>query len=404
MTVETLTQQILSKMPRVGKVQSHFFTNLVRQWLFLRGRYCFDNLSRQGFLKAESYRKHFSRIFDFAGFNHLLISQHASDELFIAFDPCFVSKSGKHTFGLGRFWSGCAQSVKWGLEVASLAMVDVKNHTAFHYMAAQTKLEEGQTLMQFYVAFIEQYLTELKQLSSYIVVDAFFAKHEFIAAMQRNDLHVITRLRDDAALWYIYRHEGNVRPKRGRPKKYDGKVNLKELDDRHAKLVGQTKTHLVYESIVFSKAFKRAIKIVVVQNLKEDQSIKTAKVFASTDIQLDGNKLWNYYKLRFQEEFLFRDAKQFLGMTHCQSRQKQRLGYHINLSLTVISIVKIVHWISLPIQERGAFSIQNIKTHYSNQHLLDKFIIGLQLCPKLIKNTENYHKLINYQGKRMRII
>ena len=101
-------------------------------------------------------------------------------------------------------------------------------------MAAQTKLDEGQTLMQFYVAFIEQYLTELKQLSSYIIVDAFCAKHEFVAAMQRNGLHVITRLRDDAALWYIYRHEGNVRPKRGRPKKYDGKVNLKELDDRHA--------------------------------------------------------------------------------------------------------------------------------------------------------------------------
>ena len=58
---KTLIEQILSKMPRVGKVRSHFFTNLVRQWLFLRGRYCFENLSRQGFLKAESYRKHFSR-------------------------------------------------------------------------------------------------------------------------------------------------------------------------------------------------------------------------------------------------------------------------------------------------------------------------------------------------------
>ena len=209
MTVETLIEQILSKMPRIGKVQSHFFTNLVRQWLFLRGRYCFENLNRQGFLKAESYRKHFSRFFDFAGFNHLLISDHASDELSVAFDPCFVSKSGKHTFGLSRFWSGCAQSVKWGLEVAALAVVDVKNHTAFHYMATQTQLKEGQTPMQFYIAFIEEYLFELKQLSSYIVVDAFFAKHEFIAAMQQNGVHVITRLWDDAALWYLYKHVGD---------------------------------------------------------------------------------------------------------------------------------------------------------------------------------------------------
>ena len=132
MNVVTLTEQILQKMSGIGKVRSRFFVNLVSQWLRLRGRYCFENMVRQGFLNAMSYRRHFSKFFDFAKFNHLLIEQSCSDELIICFDPSYISKAGKHTQGVGKFWSGCSQSMKWGLEIASLPIGDVKNHTAFH--------------------------------------------------------------------------------------------------------------------------------------------------------------------------------------------------------------------------------------------------------------------------------
>ena len=46
MNVRALTEQILQKMSGIGKIQSHFFINLVSQWLRLRGRYCFENLVR----------------------------------------------------------------------------------------------------------------------------------------------------------------------------------------------------------------------------------------------------------------------------------------------------------------------------------------------------------------------
>lgn len=36
--------------------------------------------------------------------------------LAIAIDPCYISKAGKKTPHIGRFWSGCAGAVKHGLE------------------------------------------------------------------------------------------------------------------------------------------------------------------------------------------------------------------------------------------------------------------------------------------------
>jgi hypothetical protein len=39
------------------------------------------------------------------------------------------------------------------------------------------------------------------------------------------------------------------------------------------------------------------------------------------------------YRLRFQIEFLYRDAKQFTGLNDCQARSPSKLNFH-NMSLT----------------------------------------------------------------------
>jgi hypothetical protein len=122
MNVSTLTEQILHKMSEIGQVQFNFFSNLVYQWLSLRGRYTFENLTRQGFLNAMSYRRHFSKPFNFALFNHLLIEQYCSDEKVIVFDPSYINKSGKFTQGLGKF-CGAARAV-WLRSICKMGLRD----------------------------------------------------------------------------------------------------------------------------------------------------------------------------------------------------------------------------------------------------------------------------------------
>ncbi len=63
-----------------------------------------------------------------------------------------------------------------------------------------------------------------------------------------------------------------------------------------------------------------------------------------------------YYRTRFQIEFIYRDAKQFTGLNDCQARSEIKLHFHFNASLTAINLAKITHWISIPKQERKAFS------------------------------------------------
>ena len=42
----------------------------------------------------------------------------------LAFDPSYINKTGKHTDGVGYFWSGIVNKAKWGLELGGLDVLD----------------------------------------------------------------------------------------------------------------------------------------------------------------------------------------------------------------------------------------------------------------------------------------
>ena len=47
------------------------------------------------------------------------------------------------------------------------------------------------------------------------------------------------------------------------------------------------------------------------------------KLLFSTDLNTGPLLIERYYQGRFQIEFLFRDAKQFTGLAHCQSTKRE---------------------------------------------------------------------------------
>jgi hypothetical protein len=62
----------------------------------------------------------------------------AEHEQVLAFDPSFVPKSGKGTYGLDRFWNGTHSRAEPGLEIGVLAWVDVTANTAYALSVEQT--------------------------------------------------------------------------------------------------------------------------------------------------------------------------------------------------------------------------------------------------------------------------
>lgn len=65
-------------------------------------------------------------------------------------------------------------------------------------------------------------------------------------------------------------------------------------------------------------------------------------LLASSDVNQNACEILTFYQLRFQIEFLFRDAKQFTGLNHCQARDEDKLDFHFNMSLAAINLIQLL--------------------------------------------------------------
>lgn len=385
MNVKTLTEQILIKMSSIKSWQFKFMSNLFSLLLAMRGRYNFCNMARWSSTVESTFRDNYAKTFAWLEFNRLLVEQYLSDDLAIAFDPSFIPKSGKHTPGLGYFYSGCAGRELRGLELSGIAVVDQQDKTALHLEAVQTVgLKEDQNLLSFYSQTLISRRQELQQISTLLLVDAYFAKQPFIDAMIQTGFTVITRLRKDARLRYLY--TGPKRKGRGRPQKYDGRIDLYNLREEKVCPCAQAEdgSWIAYELVANVQAWKRKVRLVIIHELFQDGSIKTARLIACTDIHKDGGQVLFAYHSRFQIEILYRDAKQHLGLTHCQARSQEKIHFHLNASLTAVSVAKAAHQLEVGNQDK-AFSLADIKTLYANELLLERFISTFGIDPNLSK-------------------
>jgi Transposase DDE domain len=392
MKVETFVGAILRQMSGITQCQFKFFPHLVHLFLSIRVRLTYLNLERHGTYCEQSYRLNYEKTFDFKAFNTHLIKTYCGKDLIWIFDPSYLAKSGKHTPGVGYFWSGCAGAPKWGIELSALAIGDVENRTAMHYHVTQTDALKGEeSLLTYYANLIIVQAKELQKMSKLLAVDAFFSKKPFIDSLCGAGFTVITRLAKNIYMRYAY--TGPMGVGRGRPKEYDGKIDIKNVSTDHFSLIVSNEEVRIYEGIAHVRALKRWGKIVIVHYLKEDGTLKNACVYYGSDKEMPGSKVYPYYRLRYQIEFLFRDAKGYLGLENSQSRQEKAIDFHCNTSLTTLNIAKTMHWFDKPKEERGAFSMADIKTQYVNELLLDRLIIIYGKDPFVEKNNPKIKEL-----------
>ncbi len=384
---------MIDKLPNINKWRRDFLIETFILFLSIRGRINFLQLARYGKYKEQRYRQQFEKSFDFLTFNKELTLSQGSGRYAIAFDPSYISKSGKKTPGLGWYWSGVANQAKWGLEIGGLAAIDIDNHTAFHLEAVQTLNTDQQTLTDWYARIISDRKDTLMGISKYLVADAWFSKRPFADQIISLKMHLISRLRDDADLKYLYK--GSHTGKKGRPRKYSGKIIINDIDKDYFSLISQDEESTVYDAVVYSKSLKRNIKLVHVIYSKANGK-DTCKLYFSTDVSMDAKDVLLYYQSRFQIEFLYRDGKQHTGLNDSQARSENKLHFQFNASLTSINIAKAIHWLSVPKQEREAFSMSDIKTMNHNRLLLKRFIDVFGIRPYSIKNQNYVKQLILY--------
>ena len=384
---------MIDKLPNINLWRRSFLIETLILFMSIKGRINFLQLARYGKHKEQRYRQQFEKPFDFLSFNKEFTLSQGSGRYAIAFDPSYVSKSGKKTPGVGWYWSGCANRAKWGLEIGGLAAIDIDNHTAFHLEAIQTLNSDDQSLSDWYAGVISERKDTLTSISKYLVADAWFSKRSFADQVIQSDMHLISRLRDDADLRYLCKEPPTG--KRGRPRKYTGKIITNDIDKEYFHFISSDEEETVYAAEVYSKSLKRNIILVHVTYLKASGK-DARKLYFSTDVDMDPKDVLLYYHSRFQIEFLYRDGKQHTGLNDSQARSENKLHFQFNASLTSINIAKAVHWLSIPKEQRGAFSMSDIKTMNHNVLMLNRFFDVFGICPYSTKNQNYVKELILY--------
>lgn len=382
---------------KLNKPRYSFFVEIMLLFLSIKGKMNFFQFGRYGASCEQRYRQQFEKSFDFMNFNAKIVETHGSNHIVIGFDPSYISKSGKCTYGFGNYWSGVAGKAKPGLEISGIAAIDIDNNTALHLEAVQTpgkkELKElGFNLLSWYANCLTERAEILKGISKCVVADAYFSKKPFADQIIQAGMNLISRLRKDSDLRYLY--FGKQTGRRGRPKKFAGKIKLKDIDKKYFEQVYKDGDKTVYTAIVYSNALKRNIKLVYEQihNDKKESYL----LFFSTQLDAEAMEILRIYKTRFQIEFLYRDGKQFTGLDDCQARSKNKLHFHFNASLTAVNLAKAEHHLSVPKDERGAFSMADVKTMHHNELLLKRFIKVFAVPAYKLINNDNVKELINF--------
>ena len=311
-----------SSMTNLGKSFRTFIIETMELYLTSSGRMNFTQMARCGRSCESRFRQNFKKPFDWLSFNRHFLSPMMGHRIAIGIDPCFIPKAGKKTPGVDWFWSGCAGAIKHGLEILGLSIVDADTKDAVFLKAEQTftqkcrgrkpkctrGMDDPDSLTGWYLRMLCRISKQLLSICNLIVADAYFSKESFVTGIKELGFNIISRFRDDVSLKYLYR--GPKARKRGRPQKFAGKVDLKNLDMNIFKEEYSVDDKLVYKlytADVWAVSLGREVRVVIVDYLDTGKKTQVRKVFFSTDLTLSARDIFDIYRTRFQLEFVFYD-------------------------------------------------------------------------------------------------
>ena len=397
-----LLQSVLPTLSQTKKPQRKFIAHLLGLLMMLPGHATFRNLSRYSSYHERTFARWYDRPFDFVSLNKAALSQviPSEHEQALILDASFIPKSGKHTYGLERFWNGTQGRAQRGLEISLLAWLDITDNRAYALSVEQTPPSDPTNASP--GSRLTGYLDQVQRVVSahdlshlrYVITDGFYSKRTFLYGLRDLGLEQIGKLRLDADLRYLY--QGPKRPGPGRPRTYDGKVLWDDLS-RFECLETEDGVWL-YHHVLNHVQWRRNLRVVLVVDARG----RRKAVLFSTDTALPAARLYRYYKARFQVEFVFRDAKQFTGLSDSQARSQAKLAFHFSASLSALTFAKLEARYpataseSKDTRESRRFSMASLKRRAFNEHLMARISQPLAKGHSLEKSSPEYQELCNY--------
>jgi len=195
----------------------------------------------------------------------------------------------------------------------------------------------------------------------YLVMDGHFGNYPSAWMVLQTGLHFVSKLRSDAALYepFTGKYGG-----RGAHPKYGDKVDVRKLNKKYLKSDKKEdgiRTQ-IYQAVLLNKGFAFPINVVVILKTNLSTHKQAHIILFSTDLKLSHEKLFDYYTLRFQIEFNFRDAKQYWGLDDFMNVKKEAVTNAANLSFFMVNFSSVL--LRRYRENNPEFSVLDLKSHY----------------------------------------
>lgn len=349
-------------------------------------------------------------------FRHQLYN--ADDTYFLVGDESVVTKSGKETYGLDRFFSGLLGIVVPSLAFFTLSLISLEERTSYPVMTEQrirseaekraaknkakkkngkkksskkgksgrpkgsknkdkTQVKLTQELQQI-KAMVTKQLILINGLIPihYLVLDGHFGNNNALQMTRQCGLDLISKLRNDSALYFFY--EGSQ--KWGRPRQYGDRINYDHIADKYLKqsTLKDGIREDIYQATMLHRSFAQPLNIVILVKTNLKTGKRAHVVLFSSDLKLSFDQLIEYYRLRFQIEFNFRDAKQYWGLEDFMTVTQTAVTNAANLSLFMVNVSHLL--LREFRQTSTPFGILDLKAHFRGRKYVTE---TLKLLPQM---------------------
>jgi putative transposase len=303
----------------------------------------------------------------------------AEDVYLIGGDECVVTKSGNLTHGLDRFFSSLFNRPVPSLAFFALSLINTRERRSYPVMveqvirteaekaAAKEKAQQkkakkkskkkgkpgrpkgsknrdkAQVELTPELQRIQKMVQALLCLVGnamplcYLVLDGHFGNNNALQMTLQCGIHLISKLRYDSALFFRYEGEN-------KRKKYGDKIDYANIPDKYLKettIEKGVRTN-IYQANMLHKEFAQALNVVVIVKTNLKTGAWARVVLFSSDMDLAWDKLVDYYRLRFQIEFNFRDAKQYWGLEDFMNVKETAVTNAATLSLFMVNVSQLL--------------------------------------------------------------
>jgi DDE superfamily endonuclease len=383
--------------------------------LAMTGRVTMRGLSRWAG-KGGSYRtvqRFFTTSCSWATLQWVLIRHHLlepHDVIFMGGDDVVGTKSGKQTYGLDRFFSSLYGRVVPGLDVLSLSLISVTRRTSYPVIMEQLEKQptappqevsetkshgkrgrprgsknqqRRDVTVSPYLRFVQETIKRLLGVIGahlqvmYFVFDGAFGHNDALQMVRQLGLHLISKLRYDAALYFPYDGPYSGRGKR---KKYGKKLDYQHMPEAYLKESSVEKyiETKISQMNIWHKKFADLLNIVVIVKTNMKTQAVAHVVLFSSDLAISYEQLIDYYRLRFQLEFNFRDAKQYWGLEDFMTVKQTPVYNSANLAMFMVNVS---HAVMRPMRTQWPeCSVNDLKAWFRSR----KYVVEtLKLLPEM---------------------